>query len=77
MRSSEVYRALDRVPNRFTLCQTISQSARRVHVNGRPLEGTVTVILKGIGDGLFRGQTEACSPGDNSSAPISKDLMPA
>ena len=77
MRSSEVYRALDRVPNRFTLCQTISQSARRIHVNGRPFAGTVTVILKGIGDGLFRSQTEACSPRDNSSAPFSKDLMAA
>jgi hypothetical protein len=32
MRSSQVNRALDLVPNRFTLCQTISQSARRIHV---------------------------------------------
>lgn len=76
MRSSEVYRALDQVPNRFTLCQTISQSARRIHVNGSPFEGTVTVILKGIGDGLFRGQTEACSPRDNSSAPSRKISWP-
>jgi hypothetical protein len=59
MRSSQVYRALDLVPNRFTLCQTISQSARRIHVIGSPFEGTVTTILRGIGDGLFRGRVEA------------------
>lgn len=58
MRSFDVYRALDSVPNRYTLCQTISQSARRLHVKGNSFETTVTVILKGIGDGLFRGQTK-------------------
>ena len=61
MRSSQVYRALDLVPNRFTLCQTISQSARRIHVNGNPFEGTVTAILREIGDGSFRGRVEAHS----------------
>lgn len=54
MRSSQVYRALDLVSNRFTLCQTISQSARRVHIDGNPFTGTITVILKGIGDGVYR-----------------------
>lgn len=61
MRSLQVYRALDSVPNRFTLCQTISQRARRIHVNGNPFENTVSVILKGMGDGLFRDQTKVCS----------------
>lgn len=58
MRSSQVYRALDSIPNRFALCQTISKGARRLHVNGNSFESTVTVILEGIGDGLFHGQTE-------------------
>lgn len=58
MRSFHVYRALDSVPNRFMLCRTTFQSARRLHINGNPFESTVTVILKGIGDGLFRGQTK-------------------
>jgi len=77
MRSSQVYRALDQVPNRFMLCQTISQSARRLHVNGSPFEGTVTVILNGIGDGLFRGQADARSGRDDNSAPSRKTPLVA
>lgn len=70
MRSSQVYRALNHVPNRFTLCQTISQSARRIHMNGSPLQGTVTLILERIGDKLFHGQVKArLSQDDNNAAP--------
>jgi hypothetical protein len=77
MRSSQVYRALDLVPNRFTLCQTISQSARRIHVNGNPFEGTVTAILEGIGDGVFRGEVENCSPREHSHPASHKALLVA
>lgn len=62
MRSTQVYRALDLVPCRYTLCQTVAQSARRIHVDGNPFEETVTVILNGMGDGLFHGQPEAYVP---------------
>ena len=74
MRSSQVYRALDQLPNRFMLCQTISQSARRLHVNGSPFEGTVTLILNGIGDGVFHGQAEASLGRDDNSAAPRKTL---
>ena len=77
MRSSQVYRALDQVPNRFMLCQTISQSARRLHTNGSPFEGTVTVILNGIGEGLFGGQADARLGGDDNSTPPQKTPLVA
>jgi len=77
MRSSQVYRALDSVPNRFTLCQTISQSARRIHINGSPFESTVTVVLKGIGDGLFRGEVEPCLHRNGSNTAPHKELLVA
>ncbi|QEE27980.1 DNA-directed RNA polymerase subunit omega [Terriglobus albidus] len=56
MRSLQVYRALDQVPNRFTLCHTVSQSVRRIHVNGNPFDGTLTAVLDGIGSGAFHGR---------------------
>jgi hypothetical protein len=77
VRSSQVYRALDHVPNRFTLCQTISQSARRIHINGNPLQGTVTQILNGIGDGLFQGQVEARLPQDGRNVAPREALLVA
>ena len=77
MRSSQVYRALDYVPNRFTLCQTISQSARRIHVNGNPFQGTVTLILNGLGDGLFQGQVEARLLQDDRNAASREALLVA
>lgn len=51
MSSLQVYRALERIPNRFTLCQTISQNARRIHVNGSPFDGTVKAVLDAVGNG--------------------------
>ena len=68
MRSFQVYRALGLVPNRYTLCQTISQSARRIHVNGDPFQSTVTAILTGIGDGSFTCQTQAGLHRDDCNA---------
>jgi len=62
MRSTQIYRALDLVPSRFTLCQTIAQSTRRIHVAGNPIEHTVSVILTGMGDGLFQGRTAPYVP---------------
>lgn len=67
MRSAQVYRALDQIPNRFTLCQTISQSARRIHVNGNPFDSTLKTVVDGIGDGLFRLQVKTCSPGESNA----------
>ncbi len=67
MRSSQVYRALDFVPNRFTLCQTISQSARLIHINGSPFEGTVSTVLNGIGDGSFYARVKSQPHGDGSA----------
>jgi hypothetical protein len=59
MRSAEVYRALDQIPNRFTLCQTVSQSARRIHIKGSPFEGTVSAILTSVGNGEFYGKVDS------------------
>ena len=56
MRSVQVYRALDQVSNRFTLCQTISQSVRLLHKSGDSLESSVTSALIGVGDRMFHGQ---------------------
>jgi hypothetical protein len=69
MHSAQIYRALHSIPNRFTLCRTISQSARRIHINGAPLEGTLTTILNGIEDGSVRGkasQLAAAAAAENS-----------
>lgn len=77
MRSSQVYRALDLVPNRYSLCQTISQSARRIHVNGNPFESTVTAILTGIGDGSFPCRTQAGLNRDDSNPASHKALLVA
>lgn len=77
MRSSQVYRALDLIPNRYTLCQTVSQSVRRIHINGNPFEGTVSAILNGIGDGIFRGQTQACLHDNDNNAISSKVVLVA
>lgn len=77
MRSSQVYRALDHVPNRFTLCQTIAQSARRIHINGNPFQGTVTSILNAIGDGLFQGQVKVRLGQDDDNAAAREALLVA
>lgn len=73
MRSAQVYRALDQISNRFTLCQTISQSARRIHVNGNPFDRTLRRVVDGIGDGMFRPQIEACSPCESNA--VSKNAL--
>jgi hypothetical protein len=64
MRSFQVYRALDRIPNRFALCQTVCRGARHIHVDGTPFGGTVTAMLHGIESGEFHSPVEVRSPGN-------------
>jgi len=58
MRSAEVYRALNEIPNRFALCMTMSKSVRILHKNGNPMENTVTSVFTGIQEGKFCQQLE-------------------
>jgi hypothetical protein len=48
IRSTQVYRALTEIPNRFALCMTISRSVRIIHKDGSPMENTVTSVFTGI-----------------------------
>jgi hypothetical protein len=61
MRSSQIYRALHQIPNRFALCQTISQGARHIHLDGEPFSATVTAMLEGVRNGTFRSERPAPS----------------
>lgn len=53
MRSIQVYRALDKVSNRFALCQTISQCVRLMHKSGNSMESSVTSALAGVGEKAY------------------------
>jgi hypothetical protein len=59
IRSTQVYRALNEIPNRFALCMTISRSVRIIHKNGSSMENTVTSVFTGIQEGRFSSQLEA------------------
>lgn len=68
MRSTQVYRALNQIGNRFSLSQTVSRGARLLHKNGDPFERSVSVALDKIGDKDSRHEdgamsaSEACLP---------------
>lgn len=57
MRSSETFRSLEQISNRFMLCQVISQSVRLMHKSGSPIEESVSQALRGIQAGKFRGES--------------------
>jgi len=57
MRSIETFRSLERISNRFMLCQVISQSARLMHKSGSPIEDSVSEALRGVQMGKFRGES--------------------
>jgi hypothetical protein len=57
MRSSETFRSLERISNRFMLCQVISQSVRLMHKSGSPIEESVSEALRGIQAGKYRGES--------------------
>lgn len=46
MRSEQVYLALGRVPNRFTLCQLTSKAAKRLHIAQTRTEETINRALQ-------------------------------
>lgn len=56
MRSSDIFRALDHVSNRFALCQVVAQSARRLHKTGNSMEVSIHDALGGVREGKFRGE---------------------
>lgn len=58
IRSTQVYRALTEIPNRYSLCMTISKSVRIIHQNGNRIGGTVTSVFAGIEHRTFRRQIE-------------------
>lgn len=58
IRSTQVYRALTEIPNRYTLCMTISKSVRIIHQNGNRIGGSVTNVFAGIEHRTFGRQTE-------------------
>jgi hypothetical protein len=45
MRSEQVYLALGRVPNRFTLCQLTAKAAKRLHIAQTRTEETISRAL--------------------------------
>lgn len=45
MRSEQVYLALGRVPNRFTLCQLTAKAAKRLHIAQTRTEDTISRAL--------------------------------
>ncbi len=57
MRSVETFRSLERISNRFMLCQVISQSVRVMHKSGSPIEESVSEALRGVQEGKFRGES--------------------
>jgi hypothetical protein len=57
VRSAEIFLSLNQIPNRFMLCQVISQSARLVHKNGSPIQESLSDALSGIQVGKFRGES--------------------
>lgn len=62
MRSAEIFRALDRISNRYTLCQVTAQSARMLHKNGCPMKSSLSDALQGVHAGKFRGESRAPTP---------------
>lgn len=48
MRSTQVYRALDQIPNRFALCMHISRGVHLTHATGQSMESSVSTALAGI-----------------------------
>jgi len=53
MRSERVYRALDTIPNRFSLCQTTARATRRLHILSTRTQDTVNAVLEEISGGKF------------------------
>ncbi|HEY4355869.1 MAG TPA: DNA-directed RNA polymerase subunit omega [Acidobacteriaceae bacterium] len=45
MRTLLMNQALNRVPNRFALCQILAKVTRRMHKPGDPFQSTVTSVL--------------------------------
>jgi hypothetical protein len=62
MRSSQIHRALDQIPNRFALCMSISRGVRLTHKNGTSMGSTVTSMIAGIESREFLRVVEAPIP---------------
>lgn len=48
MRSTQVYRALDQIPNRFALCMSVSKGVHIIHKNGNSLGSSVATAFAGV-----------------------------
>lgn len=62
MRSMQIYRALDQIPNRFALCMKISRGVRSNHKIGNSMGSTVTSTLAGIESKALLSGAEAAIP---------------
>ena len=62
MRSAQVYRALDQIPNRFALCMHISRGVHLTHTTGQSMESSVSTALAEIESRKFLRVPEAPLP---------------
>jgi len=53
MRSELVYSAAVKLPNRYTLCLTVSRAARKLHIPSTATEATINKVFAGIASGQF------------------------
>lgn len=53
MRSEHVFVASSRISNRYSLCQTIAQATRRLHVTSTRTQDTMNQVLCDIGSGRY------------------------
>lgn len=63
MRSAQVYRALDQIPNRFALCMQVSRGVHLAHTTGQSMESSVSTALAGI-------DSKDVSRGSNAPIPV-------
>jgi hypothetical protein len=59
MRSEHVFIAATRISNRYTLCQTIAQATRRLHINSTRTADTMNKVLFDIGIGRYGAAIKA------------------
>ncbi|WP_263411247.1 hypothetical protein [Terriglobus tenax] len=53
MRSEQVYRALNQIPNRFRLCQATARATKHMHIPATRTEDTMNTVLGDISEGKY------------------------
>jgi hypothetical protein len=62
MRSDLVYLAAEKLPNRYTLCLTVSRAARKLHIPSTATEVTINKVLSSLASGEFGGAGQMLPP---------------